>query len=563
MTAPVLRASARTPGPNPSSLALTVNSPKLIVHSRFGRRTRLSATATLAITLLGLALPAVTSAHPLGNFTINRYDGLTVSSEWTHIDRVVDMAELPTVQARQQMDADHNGDVSATEGATWADSTCRSATDSLSLTVAGSPVVPQPTALGLSFAPGQAGLQTLRLVCSYRADYSPAADAVAVQFSDSSYQTRQGWREIVVRGDDVDLAGADAFQTGTSDRLRAYPVESSGAIRAQFAAEFSISRRAGASISALPVVDDAVALGSPAEEIVGLAPSAATVPGGVADLPGELTRLIGAADLSLPAIVIALMLAAFVGAFHAATPGHGKTLMAAYLVGSRGTVRHALGLGLTVTVSHTIGVLALGAIVLIAGAALPSERLLPILGLVSGVIVTILGAVFLFQRVQAARQTRAAAHAHADAHEHDLPHDHDDHAHDHSHDEPNTEGWHSHGLLRHTHLPAADGPLRRRNLIALGLVGGLVPSASAILILVGSIAAGKPAFGIALTIAFGMGMAAVLVGVGVLLVRARSLVERLPSRNLGRVLAYAPLATALVFVVVGVTITIQAAGQLR
>ena len=117
--------------------------------------------------------------------------------------------------------------------------------------------------------------------------------------------------------------------------------------------------------------------------------------------------------------------------------------------------------------------------------------------------------------------------------------------------------------MRHSHLPAEEGPLRRRNLIALGLVGGLVPSASAILILVGSIAAGKPAFGIALTVAFGMGMAAVLVGVGVLLVRARSLVERLPSRSMGRVLAYAPLATALVFVIVGVTITIQAAGQLR
>jgi ABC-type nickel/cobalt efflux system permease component RcnA len=261
----------------------------------------------------------------------------------------------------------------------------------------------------------------------------------------------------------------------------------------------------------------------------------------VADLPGELTRLIGAADLSIPAVVIALLLAALVGAFHAATPGHGKTLMAAYLVGTRGNVRHALGLGLTVTFAHTVGVFALGAIVLVAGTALPSERLLVILGLVSGVVVTGLGVVFLAQRINSAR------HAREDEHEHE-----------------HADGLeHSDGPIRHTHIPQPEGPLRRRNLVALGLVGGLVPSASAILILVGSIAAGRPAFGMVLTVAFGAGMAAVLVGVGVLLVRARSLVERLPSRNLARAMAFAPIVTACVFVIVGVAITVQAGAQLQ
>jgi nickel/cobalt exporter len=497
--------------------------------NRLHRMARLSALAVLAMMLLGLALPVAATAHPLGNFTINRYDGLTVSPTWTHIDHVVDMAELPTVQARQEMEADRDGAVSNVEGAAWADATCRSMTADLSLAVGGRQLKLEPTGLGLTFAAGQAGLDTLRLVCTYRADYPAIAAATNVEFQDRTFGARQGWREIVVTGKNVDLGGVEAFAAGASDRLRRYPTDAGGAIRAQSAAHFSVAPSAGTSTAGLPQVEDAVALGSPPDLIVETSSSVAVVPGGVADLPAELTRLIGAGDLSLPAILVAVLLAALVGAFHAATPGHGKTLMAAYLVGSRGSVRHALGLGFTVTLAHTIGVFALGAIVLIAGAALPYERLLPLLGLVSGLVVTALGIIFLAQRLK----------LDTDTHEH------------------------SHGPIRHSHLPEQEGPLRRRNLVALGLVGGLVPSASAILILVGAIAAGRPAFGMALTVAFGAGMAAVLVGLGVLLVRARSLVERLPSRSLGRALALAPVATALVFVIVGVAITVQAGAQLQ
>ncbi len=529
--------------------AHSVNRAQLTSNTGLGRRARLSAIAGIAVTLLGLALPALTSAHPLGNFTINRYNGLTVSPTWTHLDRVVDMAELPTVQARQQMDTDHDGAVSTLEAATWAEASCRTAPQDLSLLAQGGDLVLQPLAVGLTFAPGQAGLDTLRLVCSFQASYELPGSTARIQFRDGSFSTRQGWREIVVRATAGAIAGADAFAAGTSDRLHAYPVNAGGAIRAQSSAEFSFQPAAGAEAAELPPVTDAVALGSDPQLIVGRSASAVAVPGGVADLPNELTRLIQANDLSAPAVLIALGLAALVGAFHAATPGHGKTLMAAYLVGSRGTVRHALGLGLTVTLAHTIGVFALGAIVMVAGAALPSERLLPLLGLASGVVVAALGAVFLVQRIRVNRHDKE--HRHEDGHGHEHGNDH----------QPDLE--HSHGLIRHTHLPAETGPLRRRNLVALGLVGGLVPSASAILILVGSIAAGRPAFGMVLTVAFGAGMAAVLVGVGVLLVRARSLIERLPSRNIGRTLAYAPIVTALVFIVVGVAMTVQSVAQIQ
>ena len=518
------------------------------------------------MTLLGLALPAVASAHPLGNFTINRYNGLTVAPAWTHVDRVVDMAELPTVQARQEMDTNRDGAVANDEAAAWATSTCAAAPSTLTLNVAGQPAALRPTGVGMTFAPGQAGLQTLRLACTYISEHPAVAAGTTIAFDDASYPNRVGWREVVVAGSATQLTGADAFISGSSDRLRSYPTESDGTIRAQTSAQFSVQPIDGVTATQ-PTVSETVPLDSSPDAIVQATAAAAAVPGGVADLPAELGAILQAGDLSLPAILLAFVVAGLVGAFHAVTPGHGKTLMAAYLVGSRGTSRHALALGLTVTISHTVGVLVLGAIVLVADAALPSERLLPMLGLASGIMVTLLGSVFLFQRVRAAMHERD--HAREQEREHARQHAHG-HEHSHSHDrapdrapEHNDAGWHSHGLVRHTHLPSTDGPLRTRNLIALGLIGGLVPSASAILILVGSIAAGRPALGMALTVAFGAGMALVLVGVGVMLVRARSLIERIPSARLGRALSYAPLVTAITFLVVGVAITVQATGQLQ
>jgi nickel/cobalt transporter (NicO) family protein len=543
---------------------------------------RIAAAVALAISasVLAASMPVVASAHPLGNFTINRYNGLAVGPDWIQLDRVVDMAELPTVQARQQMDANGDGGVADAEAAAWARQACRDGASELGLKVAGQPVALSATRAGLAFTAGQAGLLTLRHVCTYEATGLALSAPADLTFDDGSFAGRQGWQEITVTGVGVYLGGGEAFAAGRSDRLRAYPTD--GSLASQSRVSVLISGIVQGSGGQPPAVTDAVPLDSPDKDIIGVAAAggASAVRDGIAELPGELSAIFGAADLGLPALALALLVATLLGAFHAATPGHGKTLMAAYLVGSRGTARHAVGLGITVTISHTIGVLVLGAIVLVADAAVPSERLLPALGLASGLVVTALGAVFLGQRVRARRHSVAHAHEHphphAVGHPHPHPHAHgDDHEHDHAHDHPHdpgidqaaqdaAAGWHSHGPLRHTHLPAENGPLRRRNLVALGVVGGLVPSASAILILVGAIAAGRPALGMVLTVAFGLGMAVVLVGVGMLVVRARALVERMPmAGRLDRVLALAPVITALTFIVVGVAITVQAGSQLR
>ncbi len=551
------------------------------------RAGRPAAATLLAVGMLIVLAPPSALAHPLGNFTINRYNGLTVALDSVVVDHVVDMAEIPALQERQRMDVDRDGAVSDDEAAGWAASACRAGESGLRLELDGARVPLRGTGVGVSFPPGQADLLTLRLVCTYEGEFAALTGSTRVSFRDDTFAGRLGWREIVVTGDGVTLDGADAYRSGSSNRLSAYPAGELATPRDQAAASFAAAP--GGPRAPAAAVLDAVPLGSRSEEVVRAGSRSAALPGGITELPPQITEIIQARDLTLPAIVLSLLLAAGIGAVHAASPGHGKTLMAAYLVGTRGTVRHALALGLTVTVSHTIGVLALGAVILFAGALIPSERLFPILGLASGVIVTILGLALLVQRLRDNRARLAAHHAHEhgdhghEEHEHGHGHD-EEHGHGHGHhqarerghehdpghgregaeDEGTVAGWHSHGLVRHTHLPPGDDPVRWRNIAALGLVGGLVPSASAILILVGSIAAGRPAYGMVLTIAFGIGMAVVLVGVGVLLVRARGVIERWPRTDrLGPLFARLPVITALVFVVVGAAISVQAGMQLR
>ena len=551
--------------------------------SRSGRS--VAGTGLLAgLLLLTLVAPAVTQAHPLGNFTFNRYDALDIAADQVRVDHVADLAEIPAFQERQNMDTDADGKVAPAEGAMWAEATCRQTADQLELELAGARLPLRPTAVGLSFPPGQGGLVTLRLVCTYTAPMPQLAGATPLAFRDRMYADRPGWREIQVRGSGVTLDGAEGIPADTTNRLTTYPPAEVSTPRDQ--RDLTITLTPGGPATTPPAIPDAVAIGSPPDKIVGAGIGSGVVPGGIAALPTELASVIQAQDLTLPAILLSLLVAAGVGAVHAVSPGHGKTLMAAYLVGTRGTFRHAVALGLTVTVSHTIGVLALGLIILYAGSVIEPERLFPILGLASGLMIIVIGAMLLLQRVRERReQERFAALApdHDHGHDHATDHDHasdgghhHDHATDHDHDhaqlppvdaqkrDTQPVGWHSHGLVSHTHLPPTDGPLRWRNLFALGLVGGLVPSASAILILVGSIAAGRPAYGMVLTVAFGVGMAIVLVGVGVLLVRARGLIDRWPrTSRLSALGAQMPLVTAVIFVVAGTIVTVQSGLQLR
>ena len=231
-----------------------------------------------------------------------------------------------------------------------------------------------------------------------------------------------------------------------------------------------------------------------------------------------VSGLLGRIDLGSLPLVLALAVAAGLGALHAATPGHGKTIMAAYLVGTRRSVRDAVTLGLTVAVAHTAGVLALAMVVIGGATMFPAERVYPILSAISAVVVVALGIGMLRREV-----SHRAIH-----------HDHRDHSH-----------------------AAAAGTT---SLVALGLAGGMVPSTSALVLLLGALAVHRPEFGVLLVAGFGIGMAATLVGAGLALVAAGRVLVRAPLAS--RAMALAPLATALAVLTVGLGLTAQSLSAL-
>jgi ABC-type nickel/cobalt efflux system permease component RcnA len=493
---------------------------------------RLIASFAISLAALALVVPAA-SAHPLGNFTINHYNGIRVTPDAVVIDHVTDFAEIPTFTERQAMDTDGDGALSPAETADYQLAACDELATTLRLSANGSPLALTPIATGLHFAMGS-GSDVLRLVCVLRTPLALPETGATFDFSDPSFAERRGWREIVVEGDGATVSDTDAKSTGVSGRLTAYPSELLSLPLDQATTTFT-ARPGGPALSPIAFSDSTpIAATAPIEPPIPEV-SAPQVPGGTTDLGADVTALFQAPELTMPIILLSLLVATALGALHALSPGHGKTVMAAYLVGSRGTARQAIGLGLTVTVSHTLGVLTLGVLSLSAAAIIPPERLYPILSLASGAIVVVIGAYLLITRLGSIRAESRTHH--------------------HQHHEHRPEGWHEHDGIGHTHLPPQG--MGRRGLFALGLSGGMIPSVSALLVLIGSISIGRPAWGIVLTVAFGLGMAAVLVGVGLALVHARKLVERMPVAGALRFGERLPVITAAVVLVAGLLIAGQ------
>jgi len=297
----------------------------------------------------------------------------------------------------------------------------------------------------------------------------------------------------------------------------------------------------------------------------------------------EFSLMPGSAWLPAWSLLIAISGAFVWGAMHAMSPGHGKTIVGAYLAGSRATAQHALFLGLTATITHTTGVFALGLVTLFASEFILPEQLYPWLSFLSGVMVVTIGLNLFISRMRSTQPLKRSplGHSHTgyqtdDDHPHDHhPHDHhshdhhshdhhshDHHSHDHhSHDHKHHHA-HEHSHAGHSHLPpgADDSPVTWRSLLALGISGGLVPCPSALVLLLSSIALGRVGFGLVLVFVFSLGLAGTLTGLGLLLVGARRLFERLPTQvRLVRVL---PTVSALFVTLLGLGITTQALLQI-
>ena len=502
-----------------------------------------------AVTLL--VLPALALAHPLGNFTINHYAGLRIEPDRVFLDVVIDQAEIPAFQARQALDANEDGEVSDAELEAGRVSWCASLADDLDLAVDGHRVQPALMAAGIELRPGVGGLSTLRQVCAFEALLAGSiSDGTRIAFADASHAGRIGWREIVVEGSGVAVTAVEGElrDASVSDRLLAYPPDQLDDALAD--ERIVVSVAPGGAELPPPAIPDAtpVERTSSGPSPVPAAPVSAAVPGGVA---GEIPALFQTADLTPFVVLLSLATAAALGATHALTPGHGKTLMAAYLVGTRGTPVHALGLGLSVSVSHTIGILALASLVIGAQGILSPDVLVRTAPVVAALAIVAIGGWMLLRELRSRRAKNPQG-----ADDHDHPHD-DDHAHPHDDDHA---GEHSHGGLRHSHVPAgAATTITWRSLFVLGLAGGLIPSTSALLILLGAIASGRAAFGIVLVVAFGIGMALVMTGIGLLVVGARGKLDGLGSGSAMTTLrAWLPLGAACLVLGLGLYLTAQA-----
>ncbi|HKY53999.1 MAG TPA: hypothetical protein VJM08_06820, partial [Anaerolineales bacterium] len=316
---------------------------------------------------LSLALPTAAFAHPLGNFTINHYAGLHVSRDGITIDYVLDMAEIPAFQEIATFDANGNGQPDTAEATSYHAAKCESLRSDLNLRVNNQVTPLSLSSSSIEFPPGAGGLPTLRLTCNFNAPLT--TKTTNISFTDNVYSERLGWREIVVTSDKVGLQGEFA-STSLSQRLTSYPDDMLSSPLDQRQISFAVD---------LPSVS------APSQTVTQQALS------GNSTREDTFTQLITLENLTLSTILFALGVSFVWGAMHAMTPGHGKTIVGAYLVGSRGTIKHALYLGLTTTVTHTLGVFALGLITLFAAQYIVPETLYPWMGLLSGLFVLGIG----------------------------------------------------------------------------------------------------------------------------------------------------------------------------
>jgi nickel/cobalt transporter (NicO) family protein len=426
----------------------------------------------ILVALAALAAPVVASAHPLGNFTVNRFSRIDVSGDRLYVRYVLDLAEIPTYQA----------------GAVDARAYARRIARGAQLSVDGKRSALTALKQRLAHPQGAGGLPTTRLEVILAGPRLSGSSRV--EYRDTNFAGRIGWKEIVV---------GDA--ASTSDELRSYP-------KSELESPLDVT-----SISATLEPADGPAAPPALSSAQSLQAPDRTTDAGFA-------ALIGRGHLSWLVILASLGAAMFWGAAHALSPGHGKAIVTAYLVGQRGTPRHAALLGVITTFTHTIGVFALGGVTLLLSQFIVPERLYPWINLLSGALVIAIGGSVFWSRY---RHRRAHRHGHEHHHHH----------HEHDHAAPSLRG-----------------------LVAVGVSGGLLPCPSALVVLLAAISLHRVAFGMLLILAFSIGLAAAITGVGLVAVLAKRAFNRVSFE--GRLVSALPAISALVILAAGVAMTARA-----
>jgi ABC-type nickel/cobalt efflux system permease component RcnA len=470
----------------------------------------------IIISLLFACLSVISvSAHPLGNFSVNNYSRIEIERNQIRLHCVLDMAEIPTFQESQEIDADKNGTLSNEELNSYLEKITPRYLASLKLSVDNQPLQIQTKAKSISLPVGSGNLPTLRIEMDF---VSPIQinETNRLRFENTNYKDRIGWNEIVVNhAADVNDFDSTAFGSAVTNELKTYPEDMLFAPLNERAAELSFTT------STIP------ANGKQLQNRNGSTSAPVR--------KDRLAELISVPAITPTIVLIGLLIAFGLGAMHAMSPGHGKTVVGAYLVGSKGTAKHAAFLGLTVTITHTLGVFALGIITLFASQFILPERLMPFLSFVSGLLVLFIGLTLFKERLFSALGYKKHHHHHQH------------HEHEHHHE----AFTHTHDGHTHSHLPP--DAVTWRNLLALGISGGLLPCPSALVLMLSAISLGRVGYGLVLTLAFSFGLAATLMCVGLAFLYLGKLLDR-PSLGSNPIVKTLPVFSALVIACVGAAI---------
>jgi nickel/cobalt exporter len=505
------------------------------------RNSRLAAT-----TVAGLALSIAALAHPMGNLSVNHYARLEPGAKGLTVTYVLDLAEIPTFELTQSWGVAKDApkellQAKATEQA-------RRWIAALTFTESGKKLTPRLEHTELSMLDGAGNLPVFHISTTL---FVPAAGG-RVEYEDGNYPTRAGWREIVIRpASGADVSKASKGDNDLSQALTAYPQDPTKAPPQDSKAWLEWQPVAGpvtevhkTVIEAAPVVVAApapvsAAAPAPQQEIARdvrppEARSAGTVKRG-----DEISRILRLKEISWPLMLTLLGLAFVGGALHALEPGHGKTMVAAYLVGERGTAKHALILGSMVTFTHTISVFALGIATMFLSRYIMADRISKVLGVISGLTIVWIGGAMLWRRLNGLTPDQSLQ----PDHEHD-----DNHGHGHSHGAHS----HTHDGKTHSHVPVGD--ISIGSLIALGASGGLVPCPSALILLLSAISIGRVGLGMVLLLSFSLGLAIVLMATGLVVLYAKNMLPEGTAQG-SAFFRYMPIVSAAVIFVIGVAMT--------
>jgi ABC-type nickel/cobalt efflux system permease component RcnA len=470
--------------------------------------------AVVVVAAGALLVPGVASAHPLGNFTINHYSRVQPSGDRIYVLYVLDMAEIPTFRVRQTMGTP----------ARYAASTSRAIAHELELEVDGRRLALTPLEHAIALPPGVGGLDTLRLEVVLRTSRIDVGGTPhSLSYRDATFAGRIGWKEVVVApaGDAV-VTASSAPRKSISGELLAYPknlLQSPSDVTTATA-----TFDPGTGPGPVPTFPSRAAL---AQRVTVRTPP-----------DGGFASLVSERHLGPGFVLLSLLVAFFWGAAHAFSPGHGKAIVAGYLVGTRGRIRDAVALGLIVTATHTAGVFGLGAVTLLLSPFIVPEELYPWLNLVSALLVVGVGLAILRWRVKVWRRRDAAPAGH-ERHHHHYGHE---HGHAHPHDHGATAGRTSSGA--------------RSGLLGIGVSAGIIPCPTALVVLLAAISLHRVGYGLVLILFFSVGLALAVTSIGLLAVVARRTFGRVSFE--GAVVRALPAVSAAIVLALGVAMTLRA-----